>query len=61
LMTQHPMTGQEQWIAWCLWLKSRNWHSDSIFIEGEVTVYVCCNTIRDKVVRSPHTIHMSLW
>jgi hypothetical protein len=42
-------------------VKSRNWHSDSIFMEGEVAVYDCCNTIHDKVARAPHMICMSLW
>jgi hypothetical protein len=42
-------------------VKSRNWHSDSIFMEGEVAVYNCCNTIHDEVARAPHMICMSLW
>jgi hypothetical protein len=61
LMTQNPMTWLEQRLTWCFWLKSRHWHSDSIFMEGEVADYNCCNTICDEVAKAPHMIHMSLW
>ena len=47
--------------ARCLWLKSRKWHSDNIFMEGEAAVYDCCNMIRDEVARAPQMICMSLW
>jgi hypothetical protein len=59
LLTQYPMTWLERRFA-CLWLKGRNWHSDSIFKQREVVVYDCCNMIRDEVARAPHMICMSL-
>ena len=61
LMTQHPMTWLEWRLTWCLSLKSRNRYSDSIFMEGKVAVYDCCNMIRVEVARAPHMIYIYIY
>jgi len=37
-MNQHPVIWLERWLTWWMWLKSRNLHSNSIFMEGEIVV-----------------------